>query len=141
MKRKKRPERNYTDILAKKTKFAAWVVSHSNSQGRRDDYVKILQQYIPVDKYGDGSPLSCPRSKDNACLEMISTKYKFYLSFENAFCQDYISEKFFRYFGADVILVVRGSNDYRVGLHNLVIEKWERKMLTWLWLTQNKSFN
>ena len=44
---------------------------------------------------------------------MISTKYKFYLSFENSSCSDYITEKLFRYFNLDVVLVVRGGADYK----------------------------
>jgi len=42
----------------------------------------------------------------------IDQKYFFYLGFENAFCKDYITEKFFHYYTRDVVVVVRGGADY-----------------------------
>ena len=48
----------------------------------------------------------------------ISVSYLFYLSFENSLCTDYITEKFFRYFEWDVVLVVRGGADYERLLPN-----------------------
>ncbi|XP_012937148.1 alpha-(1,3)-fucosyltransferase C [Aplysia californica] len=39
---------------------------------------------------------------------------RFYLSFENSFCQSYVSEKYFKLFeNVDVIPVVRGGLDYK----------------------------
>ncbi|PVD19592.1 hypothetical protein C0Q70_20082 [Pomacea canaliculata] len=114
VKRKTVPEKNYTDILAKKKRFAFWLVSHCPSYGRREDYVKLLQQHhISVDSYGDCGSTKCPRSHDDACFQLIDTDYKFFLAFENALCKDYITEKLFRYLGANVVVVARGSNEYR----------------------------
>lgn len=44
--------------------------------------------------------------------QVVTTGYKFYLAFENSFCADYITEKYFGYYTLDVILVVRGGGDY-----------------------------
>ncbi|KAH9523824.1 hypothetical protein Btru_047127 [Bulinus truncatus] len=55
--------------------------------------------------------LKCPRSDDDKCLENISTRYKFYLGFESSICEDYVSEKFFRYLASDAVVVARASND------------------------------
>nr|KAG5701739.1 hypothetical protein BaRGS_004341 [Batillaria attramentaria] len=107
--RRKPGVKNYTDILARKTKFAAWLVSNCHTDGRREDYVKKLQKYVSVDVYGACGPFKCPRSQDNACFKKFSTDYKFYLSFESAVCQDYVSEKFFRYMDTDAVVVARGN--------------------------------
>ncbi|KAL8600842.1 hypothetical protein ACOMHN_056500 [Nucella lapillus] len=104
--------KNYTDIVARKTKMAAWLVSNCRTHGKREKYIALLQKHMQVDKYGGCSDMKCPRNVDDSCFKMIVAKYKFFLAFENAFCKDYISEKFFRYFGADTIVVARGSNQY-----------------------------
>lgn len=43
---------------------------------------------------------------------LVHSVYKFYLAFENSFCEDYITEKFFSYYTMDVIVVVRGGANY-----------------------------
>ena len=43
---------------------------------------------------------------------LVHSVYMFYLAFENSFCTDYITEKFFKYFTLDVIVVVRGGSNY-----------------------------
>jgi len=39
-----------------KTKMAIWFVSHCNASSGRDEYVRELQKYIPVDIYGELKP-------------------------------------------------------------------------------------
>ena len=72
--------------------------------------IKLTPQsrYLGVDVYGKcGDPgMTCDRSNDDKCLQMLSTSYKFYLSFENSLCEDYITEKFFKVLPYDVIPVV-----------------------------------
>ena len=74
--------------------IVGWMVSHCNTNSKREDYVRQLQKHIQVDIYGGCGNLShCPRDKhwisEPQCYDMISRKYKFYLSFENSFCKDY----------------------------------------------------
>ena len=69
---------------------------------------KLKKHGLPVDIYG-----RCGKLLTTDPEEMISGEYKFYLSFENSMCEDYVTEKFFKYFRYDTILVVRGGADYK----------------------------
>ena len=79
--------------IDKRTKTVAWAVGHCNKKNGRMDYARELSKYIDVDIYGKCSPnkLKCP----DGCLENISKSYKFWLSFENSHCKDYITEKLY----------------------------------------------
>ncbi|KAL3217915.1 hypothetical protein MRX96_050908 [Rhipicephalus microplus] len=68
-----------------------------------------------VDIYGQCGPLSCPRDQSERCYEMLDMEYFFYLSFENANCKDYITEKFFNALRHNVVPVVMGASreEYR----------------------------
>ena len=81
------------DDTVGKTELVAWMVSNCGPQ-LRISFVHELKKYIKVDVFGVcasvfGESRSCPRAETGNCLK----KYKFYLSFENALCQDYITEK------------------------------------------------
>ncbi|KAL8567029.1 hypothetical protein ACOMHN_027458 [Nucella lapillus] len=95
VKRDKPSGKNYTEIVARKKRLAAWLVSHFGTHGKREKYIKLLQTYMQVDTYGTYSAKKCPRNQDDSCFKMVSRDYKFFLGFENAFCKDYITEIFF----------------------------------------------
>ena len=44
----------------------------------------------------------------------LPSKYKFYLSFENSVCEDYVTEKFFRALRDRVLPVVMGESTFYV---------------------------
>lgn len=45
---------------------------------------------------------------------MLEQNYKFYLSFENSFCKDYVTEKLFNILQKNVVPIVYGAVDYDV---------------------------
>lgn len=106
-------KKNYA---AGKTKKIAWFVSNCGARNGRRQYVEELAKYIQVDIYGACGPLRCPRHKANDCFTMLTKDYKFYLSFENSNCRDYITEKFFvNGLMNDVLPIVMGAapEDYK----------------------------
>lgn len=88
----KKPKRNYA---AGKTKKIAWFVSNCNPPNGRDRYVNELKKHIDVDVYGGCGDKQCPRFSGKECDNILNRDYKFYLSFENSNCKDYITEKFY----------------------------------------------
>ena len=76
-----------------------------------------LKKYIPVDIYGKCGEMSCGEKLNYADCDsnLLSKNYKFYLSFENSICQDYVTEKLWRIIAnknANVIPVVLGGANY-----------------------------
>ena len=49
--------------------------------------------YMQVDTYGACGKSRCAKYRKQDCFEMLERDYKFYLSFENSNCDDYITEK------------------------------------------------
>lgn len=119
----------HSKILYKKNKkkkkkrksYVAAMISHCKTDGRREDYIKQLRKYIKVDVYGycneDGPyHLKCDTdellSSTPECYDMLQSNYKFYLSFENSICPDYVTEKFFHIMSHEMVPVVYGGGDY-----------------------------
>jgi len=92
--------------------LVAWIVSRCYSLSDRDDYVNELSRFVPVDIFGYCGTLSCSYENEADCLKTIEHNYKFYLSFENGVCDDYVTEKLFRAFNISVIPIVLGGADY-----------------------------
>ncbi|XP_069136831.1 alpha-(1,3)-fucosyltransferase C-like [Argopecten irradians] len=89
----------------------AWMVSHCKTQSKREKYVRRLRTTHHVDIYGacGSNKSSCAKGRDRECLK----KYKFYLSFENSLCRDYVTEKPFKIYANrynDVIPITRGAD-------------------------------
>ena len=104
------------DFTRAKSKIVAWIVSNCEAKLRLK-FVLELKRFIKIDVFGKcsgrifGESRSCAKTRQSKfdCLK----KYKFYLSFENALCEDYITEKYWDNLGEEnVIPVVMGGADY-----------------------------
>ena len=70
-----------------------------------------MKKLVDVDIYGKCGKLKCSREKESDCYQMVEETYKFYLSFENSVCDDYVTEKFFNVLRYNVIPVTySGAN-------------------------------
>ena len=95
----------------KKGVSIAQYVSNCWTAVGRENLVDMIDFITPVDIYGNCGDLGCPPWEKERCLNLLGDKYKFYLSFENALCKDYVSEKFFKVLNQNVIPVVfNGAN-------------------------------
>ncbi|XP_073832983.1 alpha-(1,3)-fucosyltransferase C [Musca autumnalis] len=95
-----------------KTKMAAWFVSHCETLSKRERLTAELQKHMEVDVYGKCGPMSCPNGSPE-CDKMLDEKYKFYFSFENSLCIDYITEKLYKVMKRNIIPVVFGGANYK----------------------------
>lgn len=116
LKEVKGTERMYlTSNWQGKTRGAAWFVSHRNARSGRDKFAAKMSKNINIDIFDHYySKNKCPTKKIKNCYKLLSEKYKFYLSFENNLCRDYVTEKGFNIFTylPDVIPVLRGIPHY-----------------------------
>ncbi len=101
--------------ISEKNRTVAWFVSNCQVNSKRELLVRKLSLHIPVDIYGC-SKLSCPRGQQPSCNLMLSRHYRFYLSFENSLCPDYVTEKLYRPLSYDTVPVVFGGSDYSLYL-------------------------
>ena len=95
-----RPAERY----AKKQKLALWFVSRCVTPNRRERYVaELIRHGVSVDIFGRNRcgnysdpcrNLQHDAAKQVACYHRLYNSYKFYIAFENANCDGYISEKY-----------------------------------------------
>lgn len=107
----------------KKTENLASVVylqRDCNPPSDRDSYVQELMKYIKIDSFGPclnnkKMPSSIDgfhKLNDEAYYKFLA-RYKFHISFENAICKDYMTEKLFRPLEIGVVPIYMGSSDAR----------------------------
>jgi Glycosyltransferase family 10 (fucosyltransferase) C-term len=101
----------------------AWVASHCPTHNRREEYVEQLMGKIGVASYGkclNNAKLDIAAFEnawENAATDIVS-RHKFYLSFENAICDYYVTEKLVRALNAGVIPVIMGAPQARYYVPN-----------------------
>ena len=84
-----------TDYHSTKPLLAATLQSHCGGVSGRFDYLDQLVEHLQVDVWGAcgsryNQSFSCPGWAQE-CPGL--TEYKFYLSFENSLCSEYLTEK------------------------------------------------
>ncbi|XP_060081965.1 glycoprotein 3-alpha-L-fucosyltransferase A-like [Ylistrum balloti] len=112
--------RNKTGLYQLKTKNIAWFASNCQTHSGREFYVDQLRSLMNVAIYGKCGKEKCARFREKTCMDILRKNFKFYLSFENSFCLDYITEKSFKIYrhNSYVIPVTRGllENQYTMYL-------------------------
>ncbi|XP_014468184.1 PREDICTED: alpha-(1,3)-fucosyltransferase C-like isoform X2 [Dinoponera quadriceps] len=99
------------DVVRGKSKPVIWFVSNCNAKSGRLKYVEELEKHIGVDIYGKCGSHSCSKNQD--CFrDVVEPNYFFYLSFENSFCNDYVTEKLMNPLRYNVVPVVYGGANY-----------------------------
>lgn len=104
---------------ARRPKKIGWVVSNCITPSNRSAYVEELSKYIDVDIFGACGTQICSGKygEDNGqdtCSAQVQSDYKFYLAFENSYCNDYITEKFFGRIQHNVVIVMGQGNYSRL---------------------------
>lgn len=104
-------------IISNKTKAAAWFVSHCKTRSKRQEFVETLQKALKphgynVDIYGKCGTMECPRNKNADCKAIIEKDYYFYMSLENSFAEDYVTEKLLTAVQHNAIPIVYGGANY-----------------------------
>ncbi|XP_076245529.1 alpha-(1,3)-fucosyltransferase C isoform X2 [Calliopsis andreniformis] len=106
-------DKSLWDTIRGKKKPVLWFVSNCYARSGRGSYVKELSKYIEVDIYGKCGNYQCPQSKD--CFRsVVEPQYFFYLSFENSFCEDYVTEKLYNPLSYNVVPIVYGGANYSI---------------------------
>lgn len=98
--------------IEKKTKLIAWMVSNCATWSKRELIYKELKKYVEIDVYGACGDYNCAKNQSDECYKMLE-QYKFYLSFENSLCTDYVTEKLYNILKLDVVPVVYGGANYK----------------------------
>ncbi|KAL3862639.1 hypothetical protein ACJMK2_008593 [Sinanodonta woodiana] len=93
----KRKVNTTINYYRQKSKLAAVRISNCADYARRYRVVKELQKYLKIDTYGTCYNNKCGARTENPYDEECNDKmmeYRFYLAFENSFCRDYVTEKY-----------------------------------------------
>lgn len=100
--------------LQNKKTAAAWFVSHCETSGQRETFfLQLLNEFqkydLKVDVYGRCGDLKCAYDE---CYALLESDYYFYLSFENSFGDDYVTEKVLTAVQHFTVPVVYGGANY-----------------------------
>ncbi|XP_026330029.1 alpha-(1,3)-fucosyltransferase C-like [Hyposmocoma kahamanoa] len=134
--------------LGNKHIAAAWIVSHCETPWRRiyaqalqhelakhghilDIYGKCGTKQCLKGGYGICGTFMCPQfERMDECLAIIESDYYFYLSFENSFGEDYVTEKLLHALEHFTVPVVFGGANYG-STFQYIAEWWNEEQPPW----------
>lgn len=111
-------EESVIQKLQSKSIGAAWFVTNCLANNQRIEYIRDLR--VAFDKLGhqidvfggcDANKV-CGRDKMDDCLALVEANYYYYLSFENSFSEDYVTEKVMTAIDHYAVPVVYGGGNY-----------------------------
>lgn len=116
-KKMKHAPESITNHLRNKKTAAAWFVSHCDTPSQREIFVQRLKNEmskyeLKIDIFGWCGDLTCPKDRMEECYALLESDYYFYLSFENSFCEDYVTEKLLTALKHFAVPVVYGGANY-----------------------------
>lgn len=104
-----------------RSKLAVAFISNCNALSGRLKYINEFQKFAPVDVFGKCGPFKCGSSRyaqhqyspdTDPCMIYAGENYLFFFAFENAFCEDYVTEKVYNLLYYPIVPVVLGAADY-----------------------------
>lgn len=103
--------------LRKKSVAAAWFASNCKTNSKREDVVSNLKEALAryglrIDVFGSCGDLECPVDRMEECFALVETDYYFYLAFENALSEDYVTEQVLFALEHFAVPVVYGGANY-----------------------------
>ncbi len=112
--------------------------------------------FVSVDIMGGCGHIKCQaRMGQDNCTRTVAENYKFYLSFENAICKEYVTEKLYQSMRRRMVPVVMGygpydngftpphsvinfadfNSPYELAQHLLWLDKHQEEYLSYFWWT------
>lgn len=104
--------------LQTKTVAAIWFASRCNTSSKREDFIKQLQKELLFEykldlrKCGGCGQYTCSIEKNDYCLSKVESDYYFYLAFENAICEDFVTERVVNALQHHTVPIVYGGANY-----------------------------
>jgi len=117
-------------LVRNKTDIVSFIASNCAAVNNRSEYVEELMKYIQVNSFGSclhninlNTYLNLTKDTGEKSKMEVLARHKFYLAFENANIQDYVSEKFWGAFRTSTVPVYMGApniDDFRPARHSII---------------------
>lgn len=104
--------------LQTKNVAAIWFASRCNTSSKREDFIKQLQKELLFEykldlrKCGECGQYKCSIENNDYCLSKVESNYYFYLAFENAICEDFVTERVINALQHFAVPIVYGGANY-----------------------------